>query len=422
MPAPRGGASSSEGATISNEVFNLVKNIVGAGILSLPAGIAAYGDAPSAVLPAAFLISFIGLSSAYCFSLIGRVCSATGAASYRDAWSKSVGSSTSWIPASACTFKTGVANVAYSMILASTFQSLFATAGLTIGRTSTLLLLTGTVLLPLCLLKNLAALAPFSLLGIAGVGFTSFSMLLRYLDGSYAPGGKFFATLAASKAPKFGAVGASGAASAKSTILLCMLSTAYLAHYNAPKYYAELRNPTVPRYNVVVASAFAASIALFSAVASIGFLTFGANSAGLILDNYSTADPLATMSRVAIATSIIFSYPLTFVGIREGVFDLMKVPVSDRTPGRVNRMSVVILAVVTGLALVLKDLSFVLSFGGATLGNAIVFLFPTMMFRALYKGKEGKGFERGICGGVAAFGVGMGIIGAKMALKGAGGH
>jgi hypothetical protein len=36
---PAGGAQDDEGtATIPNEVFNLVKSIVGAGVLSLPAG------------------------------------------------------------------------------------------------------------------------------------------------------------------------------------------------------------------------------------------------------------------------------------------------------------------------------------------------------------------------------------------------
>ena len=36
---PAGGAQDEEGtATIPNEVFNLVKSIVGAGVLSLPAG------------------------------------------------------------------------------------------------------------------------------------------------------------------------------------------------------------------------------------------------------------------------------------------------------------------------------------------------------------------------------------------------
>lgn len=85
-------------ATIPNEIFNLVKSIVGAGVLSLPAGIAAFGNAPSAVVPAVALICIIGGFSAYGFSLIGRVCNFTGGQSYRGAWSESVGDETSWIP------------------------------------------------------------------------------------------------------------------------------------------------------------------------------------------------------------------------------------------------------------------------------------------------------------------------------------
>ena len=71
-------------ASIPNEVFNLVKGIVGVGVLSLPAGIAAFGDAPSAAIPAVGLVAAIGTISAYGFSLIGRVCSYTGARSYRE--------------------------------------------------------------------------------------------------------------------------------------------------------------------------------------------------------------------------------------------------------------------------------------------------------------------------------------------------
>lgn len=95
-PAPT--TTSGGTASIPNEVFNLVKSIVGAGVLSLPAGIAAFGNAPSAIIPAVALICIIGGFSAYGFSLIGRVCSYTGGQSYRGAWSESVGEETSWIP------------------------------------------------------------------------------------------------------------------------------------------------------------------------------------------------------------------------------------------------------------------------------------------------------------------------------------
>ena len=46
-------------STMKAATFNLVKGIVGAGVLSLPAGIAAFGDNQSAVFPAVGLIKDI---------------------------------------------------------------------------------------------------------------------------------------------------------------------------------------------------------------------------------------------------------------------------------------------------------------------------------------------------------------------------
>ena len=71
-------------ASMTASIVNLIKSIVGAGVLSLPAGIAAFGNAPSALIPACFLIAFIGGLSGYGFSLIGRVCHYTGSTSYRE--------------------------------------------------------------------------------------------------------------------------------------------------------------------------------------------------------------------------------------------------------------------------------------------------------------------------------------------------
>ena len=63
-----------EEATVIQLISNLVKSIVGAGVLSLPAGIAAFGNAPSAVIPGIGIIAGIGCLSGYCFALIGRCC------------------------------------------------------------------------------------------------------------------------------------------------------------------------------------------------------------------------------------------------------------------------------------------------------------------------------------------------------------
>ena len=293
-------------ATIPNEVFNLVKGIVGSGVLSLPYGIAVYGNAPSAVLPATLLIAAMGLISAYTFGVIGRVCQATNTQSYSDAWDATVGKSTSGLIAFSCFFDCFAGCLSYSMILADTFVNLLAYGGVGITRTQSLLGVTGLVLTPLCFLKNLSSLAPFSLVGILGMLYTFVAMAIRYTGGAYAIGGAYRQT--ALTAPLFGSVGAVGAWSPKALILTCMLSNAYIAHFNAPKFLKELKNNTMARFHQVIGWSFGASVLLYAGIAALGFLTFGAASNGLILNSYSNKDLLMSIARFAVAISVTFRY------------------------------------------------------------------------------------------------------------------
>jgi amino acid permease len=189
------------------------------------------------------------------------------------------------MPAVTVTFKTSFAVLSYSMILADTVRGLLIGAGYGgVSRTAALLGITTTTLLPLCMVKNLSGLAPFSLVGVSGMFYTAFAMAARYLGGSYAiakpiatvatkgkkvatiaaGGGKYVADVSANLRPTFGNVGASGALSPNVFILVCLLSTAYMAHFNAPKFYVELKNNTLRRYNAVVASSFSGSASCYS--------------------------------------------------------------------------------------------------------------------------------------------------------------
>lgn len=359
-------------ATISNEVMNLVKAIVGVGVLSLPAGVAQCGTAPSALVPAMVMIAGVGMLSAYGFALIGKVCSYTGATSYRGAWERSVGPKSSWIPAVSTTCKTFLACLAFSMVLADTFAGLL---GKPDSRTLVLVSLTTFLLLPLCWMKNLSSLAPFSLAGILGMAYTAVAMTVRYFDGSYtSPSGALRPLVIQALRPSFGSDGWKTVVKPSSLILLCMLSTAYMAHFNAPKFYQELRNNTLPRFHTVVASAFGISIVLMSFITAIGFLTFGQAVSGLVLNNYATQDVLMSVSRVAVAISLLFSYPLAFQGCRDGVLDLLQLPPNLRTQATtLNLTTVGLLVILTVLAATLKDVSFVLAFGGGTLTNHLDF-------------------------------------------------
>jgi hypothetical protein len=159
------------------------------------------------------------------------------------------------------------------------------------------------------------------------------------------------------------------------------------------------------------------SIAIFAVMASIGFLTFGSNCSGLILNNYSTRDGLMSLSRVAVAVSLVFSYPLAFVGARDGVLNLLRMDGTVRTQ---NALTVALLSLVTVGALVIPDVSFVLAFAGATLGNGLIYVFPALMFRGAIRKKvdatDGQRREVRLAVGSGIVGLLMGILGAKMAL------
>ncbi|CAN0100739.1 unnamed protein product [Hapterophycus canaliculatus] len=202
-----------------------------------------------------------------------------------------------------------------------------------------------------------------------------------------------------------------------------MLSTAYEAHFNAPLFYRELQNNTVPRYSKMVSTSFLASVAIMTAVTAFGFLTFGGASSGYILNNYASTDRLATVARVAVASSLVFSYPLCFVGLRDGIRE-MRGAKPGETKNR-TRWTVGLLAGVTAASLKLTDLGFVNSFGGALIGSGIVYVFPALMFLKplMRKLKDkaaaaggGERREMSLNAGIVAAGVAMGVLGCAVSV------
>lgn len=153
-------------------------------------------------------------------------------------------------------------------------------------------------------------------------------------------------------------------------------------------------------------------------ITMVGFLTFGKACDGLVLNNYAGSDIWMGFSRIAVAISLVFSYPLVFTGCRDGVLDLAQIPMDSRTPGLLNIITISLLGVITTLACTLTDVSFVLAFGGATLGNALTYVYPALMYRNVVKQqKRNEGLGVNIALASAVLGTVMGSIGATMAVK-----
>jgi len=440
--AAEAAAAAPGGATVPLTVISLAKNIVGSGVLALAAGVGTFSASRVAILPAILLLSAMCSLSAYTFSLIARVSAAVGASSYKEAWAKIFGERSSLIPSVIIIFKTFVGALAYAIILGDSSASMATLAGAPalLQKSNTwIVLISSLVLLPLCLLRDLSSLAIGSIIGTAGTLYTALFMSLRFFDKSYVAGGAFHSTMATALQPKFAAATGS-LLNAKAFVLVSMMATTFLAHYNAPKFYTELApsedgSSKLPRFNLAVAGGFGLAAILCSSIMSAGFLTFGAASQCLILNNYATADPLAFIARLGITTSVLFSYPLLFLGFRDGVLSLLKLSKYAHRPDVHRLTTVLLIAVVNGLALVLKDLGLITALGGAVLGSTLVYIMPALMAIAVgsRQAKAGGASDSAAAlskpealanYGLAGLGAFLAIVGAVTTLQssGGGGH
>ena len=155
---------------------------------------------------------------------------------------------------------------------------------------------------------------------------------------------------------------------------------AFFCHYNAPRYYIELKRNTIPRFSRVVNVSFGISALVYFSIGVLGYYTFGEHTDGFILNNYSANDDLASICRFAIAIAITFTYPLPFIGTRDSILDLFSVKVEWQTSTNLNILTIIILSVFTALAWHFTDLGQVNAVGGGALATAVVFVFPSIMF------------------------------------------
>ena len=101
------------------------------------------------------------------------------------------------------------------------------------------------------------------------------------------------------------------------------------------------------------------------------------------------------------------------------MLEILQVPAEQRRKNSfLNLTTVCLLGIITLLAAILTDVSFVLAFGGATLGNALTYVYPAVMYFSVVQKQKRTGEAVGVwmANLSAVLGIVMGVIGAKMAL------
>ena len=360
------------------------------------------------LVPTTSILLVLGSISAYTFHLLGRLTAVAAAESKGDdgaevtsigqLWDREIGKSTSWLVSLVVMITCYGTCLAYSITLGDTFRSLAETAGLKGGALSTRRFSVSAISLlgvyPMCRLRSLAALAPVSVIGVAGILATCVVMAARALPGgayshSAAAAASYLPSLPPGLRPSFGVTGLRGPSSL--LVVSSMAATAFLVHMSSPDFYRSLEDPTPARFAKLSAVGFAVTVAISSLMMCLGFLTFGGASKGMILNNYSTLDAGATLCRLLMGVSLLGSYGFLSNALKNAYYQIFHPGVSEVSDAVHYRTSRWLVGSVTALALLTNDAGFVVSINGAVLGSALIYVIPSFLFLRSTKRRVGNG-------------------------------
>jgi sodium-coupled neutral amino acid transporter 11 len=274
-----------------------------------------------------------------------------------------------------------------------------------------LLLLHAFPILPLCLKKDLSALRYSSMTGLLGILYTIFFVGKRLVDRSYIQGGNFFKLMPSrlQPAPQSGFPHQLGSdlfgyladipmfhAGKGLLVLMNMCCVAYACHYNAVKYYMELKDRTLPTLRGVMLAGIGGTAFVFWSMMLLGYATFGCHSQALILNNYhQSQDVMATVARAFTGIAIMSGYALMFAGLKAALFSLLQLdqPNVTRQAAKQNAISSLMLAAIAlGACFVTEhELGTVIGVVGSVFGSIVIYLFPCFVNNSLLHMKDGKG-------------------------------
>lgn len=395
-------------------VCNLVVDLCPAGLLPLPMCLLETG-----VVPAVLLAMVFAGACVWMMNLVGRTVVLTGKNTFASMWAEVIGPRTQWFPLLVLLGVTFGCSLGYVCLFAEMMVDLLPEEIVPAWGSTRIWTLAAVTppLLPLCMVKDLSALSLVS--GPAGLAtlYAAGVIIFRSLDGSYMEGGRYHHGGAPTPPPfhddPF-------RMSLKSLQLVNTLAVGYLCHYNACKYYRELRGTTPRRFTQVVGAGVGITSFIFAAVMVFGFSTFGMGTKPVILRSYHVEDGFARGARLLLAVAILGSLPLMFTGLREAALELMKLLCSQETAHELDRrvvqdlVSAALLITLMLVSMACNDVWIVLNVVGAVCGSTTIYVLPCLLYaksvgRVL--GVERSRVELAAVYGMLCFGVVLGISG-----------
>ena len=181
-----------------------------------------------------------------------------------------------------------------------------------------------------------------------------------------------------------------------------VISFAFVCHHNSLLIYGSLRKPTLDRFARVTHWSTGVSMVACMIMALAGFLTFGSNTQGNVLNNFPSNWILVNIARFCFGLNMLTTLPLEAFVCRE-VMTNYYFPGEPWNPNRQLIFSTSLVVTAMTLSLLTCDLGAVFELIGATSACALAYILPPLCYIKLSKNKE-KWWKKYIAGVIVAFG------------------
>ena len=378
-------------STLEWSATNLLKNAVGAGVFSISSKIISVSADRSTISKGILLIAMMGMWATYNFWILGETCAMTSSKTYGESWANTVSKKSEWIVQMVVTLSPIVSSLANTIVLTDILGMLLRNVGFPIwlygNRNLVIFLLGAFILYPLCTLRDLSALGSVSVAGLLGQLVAMLALGVRLLDQSYRPGGAYFLDAFRGLTPKFelSAFPSTPVNPMSWFVFASLLSYCFVTHYNAPRFYSELEKRDSGRFLKLSSIAFGSASVVYIISMLLGVTLFGSNVQSFLLNNLAARDPLALVARTCFGASVLASFPLIFISVRNWFVGLFSSKIKGKEVG-IRPVSFVLLSGICLLASAFKDIAFIGALSGGVLGSSMMLIFPPIMYiRALQK-------------------------------------
>uniref|UniRef100_A0A8C3LDR2 Putative sodium-coupled neutral amino acid transporter 11 n=1 Tax=Chrysolophus pictus TaxID=9089 RepID=A0A8C3LDR2_CHRPC len=160
-----------------------------------------------------------------------------------------------------------------------------------------------------------------------------------------------------------------------------VMSFAFICHHNSFLIYGSLKEPTLNNWSRITHVSVLLAVVISVLFAACGYMTFTGYTEGDIFENYCRDDNLATFGRFCYGVTVILTFPLECFVTREVIANVF-------FHGSLSTVfhivvTVIIIAVATGVSLVYDCLGVVLELNGVLSATPLVFIIPTACYLRL---------------------------------------